>query len=197
MTNKPRCKAHNRDGKACNNYPLQGSTVCRMHGGKSPQALRGARRRITEQRVQYLAENLTAERREPVSAQWVYDELLETARLTIAWRDILAEQVQQLQSLSRPTLTGLEQLDVTVKLFERAMERCSRAFEQLARLDIDKRLNVLSEETARRVVDILERVRDSADLTPEQRELYNETVRKELMQWGEEERNAAAESPYA
>ena len=77
------------------------------------------------------------------------------------------------------------------------MERCSRAFEQLARLDIDKRLNALSEETARRVVDILERARDSADLTPEQCELYNEAVRKELMQWGEEERNAAAESPYA
>ena len=45
------CAAHkraSRGGGPCTQYPLTGQEVCRMHGGKSPQALAGATARREE-----------------------------------------------------------------------------------------------------------------------------------------------------
>ena len=36
--NKPRCGAKTRDGTPCQQYPLQGKTRCKLHGGKSTGA---------------------------------------------------------------------------------------------------------------------------------------------------------------
>lgn len=42
-----RCKAHSsRTGKPCSNYPIDGATVCRMHGGAAPQVKRKALERL-------------------------------------------------------------------------------------------------------------------------------------------------------
>lgn len=43
-----RCKAHNRQGLPCRRWPLKGQKVCNLHGGKSPQALSAADRRLVE-----------------------------------------------------------------------------------------------------------------------------------------------------
>lgn len=37
-----RCKAHKTNGSPCNNSPIRGSTVCRVHGGSAPQVKRAA-----------------------------------------------------------------------------------------------------------------------------------------------------------
>lgn len=40
------CTGHRRDGKPCGAWPMGGQTVCRMHGGASPQARNAARQRL-------------------------------------------------------------------------------------------------------------------------------------------------------
>lgn len=43
-----RCKGHNRAGKPCGRNKLAGQNVCDLHGGKAPQALAAAERRLQE-----------------------------------------------------------------------------------------------------------------------------------------------------
>jgi hypothetical protein len=46
MSETPRCTAHNRQGAQCGNPPIQGGTVCRMHGGAAPQVKASAQARL-------------------------------------------------------------------------------------------------------------------------------------------------------
>ncbi|WP_370297500.1 HGGxSTG domain-containing protein [Cellulomonas sp. HD19AZ1] len=46
-----RCTAHTRRGAHCGQPRMAGQRVCRLHGGKSPQALAGAERRQGEERA--------------------------------------------------------------------------------------------------------------------------------------------------
>ena len=41
-----RCTATNRAGQPCGKYSMRGGTVCRAHGGASPQALAKAERMV-------------------------------------------------------------------------------------------------------------------------------------------------------
>lgn len=42
------CKAVKKDGQPCKRPPIQGATVCRAHGGASPQVKRKAQERLLE-----------------------------------------------------------------------------------------------------------------------------------------------------
>lgn len=57
---KPTCTSHNRAGKPCQNGPLPGQKVCRMHGGRSPQAQAAAERRQGEARARRALESFGA-----------------------------------------------------------------------------------------------------------------------------------------
>lgn len=43
---RPRCTAHNRQGRQCGKPPIPGGTVCRMHGGAAPQVKEAAMARL-------------------------------------------------------------------------------------------------------------------------------------------------------
>lgn len=45
-TDPARCGRKTRYGLACASYAMHGQTVCRMHGGSSPQAKRSAEERM-------------------------------------------------------------------------------------------------------------------------------------------------------
>jgi hypothetical protein len=42
------CTARTRSGRGCRNAPIDGATVCRMHGGAAPQVKRAAQIRLLE-----------------------------------------------------------------------------------------------------------------------------------------------------
>lgn len=46
LLNPMYCKATNRAGKPCRAQAISGATVCRLHGGSTPQVREAARRRI-------------------------------------------------------------------------------------------------------------------------------------------------------
>ena len=43
-----KCEAKCKDGSDCGNYAIEGSNVCRMHGGAAPQVKRKAKERLAE-----------------------------------------------------------------------------------------------------------------------------------------------------
>ena len=51
MSNPVHCNATTRSGRPCGNHPVRGATVCRMHGGRAPQVVAAANRRIALQAI--------------------------------------------------------------------------------------------------------------------------------------------------
>ncbi len=58
--NHPKCKAHNRKGAPCMGQVMAGQLVCRMHGGKEPNAIRAAKQRVAYQGATSVASRIVA-----------------------------------------------------------------------------------------------------------------------------------------
>lgn len=89
---KPTCTGHSRAGTACKNGPLPGQAVCRMHGGRSPQAQAAGRRRRQEQAAEVAVRTLGL----PVDVSPT-DALLEEVRWTAGHVQWLRARVQELE----------------------------------------------------------------------------------------------------
>jgi hypothetical protein len=55
-----KCNGTNRQGNPCENWPVRGATVCRMHGGKAPQVVRAAGARAARLAAHAAAERMVA-----------------------------------------------------------------------------------------------------------------------------------------
>lgn len=53
-----RCRAHNRHGEQCHRAPIIGGNVCATHGGRSPNAKKGAANRMAEAKARAILETL-------------------------------------------------------------------------------------------------------------------------------------------
>lgn len=111
---------------------------CRTHGGNTKNHKTAALRKQAERTLADL------------NAPPVDNPLTELARITgqvVAWKDGLADKVNDLTSL-RYSTDGGEQLRAEVALFERALDRCEKFLTAMARLNIDERLTRISEQQA-------------------------------------------------
>lgn len=141
-----KCGAKNRAGGPCQRpagwgTPTRGIGRCKLHGGRSPGAMKAA----AEQQVQQQAKAELAR----LDVQPVADPLRELAALAgqiVAWKDVMAGKVNELTTLRYDGGKGSgEQLRSEVALFERAMDRCQSALTAMARLNIDERLARITE----------------------------------------------------
>lgn len=160
-----RCTATNRKGEQCRKAPIPGATVCTAHGGRSPQVIAAARRRLALVEAEREVAQLAAATG-PLTLSDVYRELLHTGALAIAWRDTLAATVHRMAEYGTGEDGNLIRADVA--LYERALDRTARVLELVARLDLDSRLVALTVRQGEQLADVLRGALGAADVTPAQ-----------------------------
>lgn len=131
---------------------------CKLHGGCAPSSRIAA---VEAQARQVLARLDVPPVDDPLS------ELARIAGQVVAWKDMLADQVNGLSSL-RYSTEGGEQLRAEVALWERAMDRCEKFLGTMAKLNIDERLARVTEQQAALVADAVGAVLGEMGLTPDQ-----------------------------
>jgi len=158
------CKGHNRAGGPCRLSPRRGMVVCRLHGGESPQALEGARRREVEERAREVLRRKWADGLEPT----VTDPLGELARIAgevVAFKDYLRDQVTELDGVltywtDREYPAGddvtrteqTEQLRAVVTAYERSLDRAAKVLASIVKLDLAGRMLELRTAQAEQIV---------------------------------------------
>ncbi|MEU8968157.1 hypothetical protein AB0D11_02580 [Streptomyces monashensis] len=142
---KPRCWGHSKKtGLQCGRPARPGQHVCRFHGGNAPQTIKAAERRVAEAELvtevhKQLARLDVAPVDNPLTA------LAELAGQVVAFKDALADRVNQLSEIRYQAGTG-EQVRAELVLFERALDRCNSVLSNMGRLNIDERLARVSEQ---------------------------------------------------
>lgn len=141
---QPQCTATKRNKERCGNKPVRGAKVCRMHGGAAPQVKAKAAERVAQQEFdEEMSRTLARLKVAPVDNPLTV--LAELAGQAVAFKDALAERVNDLQSIRYEDMRGSEQLRSEVALWERALDRCERFCTSMARLKIDDRLAKVEE----------------------------------------------------
>jgi hypothetical protein len=159
------CGAHARStGLPCTRPVARGATRCRFHGGAAPQTKARVRQRVVEQDARRALARLdVAPVSDPLTA------LAALAGQAIAFKDQLAERVNELQAIRFTDDKGAEQLRSEVTLWERALDRCERFCTAMARLGIDERLARVEEAEAELVIAAIEVALDAAGVEPSRR----------------------------
>ncbi|MFJ6540505.1 hypothetical protein ACIQMP_07655 [Streptomyces sp. NPDC091385] len=170
-TDKRRCTAHKKaaggeKGPRCKAWALKGQTVCRVHGGSAPQNLAAAERRVAEERLEEETRRALAVLDVPPVDNPLTALALLAGQVT-AWKDALAERVNELNRIRFTDEKGAEQLRSEVALYERAMDRCVNVLGTIGRLRIDERLAAISEQQAAKVIGAIEAALAHAGITGE------------------------------
>lgn len=165
---KSYCDAKKRQGEGTCTRPAGWGTDhvgvghCKLHGGSTPRQASGAHAQAVENEARKTLGRLNVV---PVS-----DPLTELSKLAgqvLAWKDLIGEQVSTLTSVGYEGMTG-EQVRGAVQVFERAMDRCASVLTAMAKLNIDDRLAVVSEQQASMVADALAAVMGEMGLSHDQ-----------------------------
>lgn len=173
------CKATARSGRQCSNPPIQGGTVCRMHGGGSPAVKAAAARRLEVAAVEAdVRAVIASEGLEGVTNPLEALALLATESL--AMKSALAARVNALQDISTTSKLGVESLKVEVGLYERALERTAKFLDLLAKSGFEERRLRLDERVAEQFVTVMKNVLNRLNLTPEQTVLVGTVIPEEL-----------------
>ncbi|MEV0090457.1 HGGxSTG domain-containing protein [Streptomyces sp. NPDC050738] len=164
-TPERRCTAKaKRSGNPCQHWALQGQTVCRSHGGKAQQNLKAGKKRVTEAKIEDETRRALA-RLDVGPVDNPLTALSEIAGQVIAWKDALAERVNELTRIRFTDDKGAEQLRAEVALYERAMDRCVNVLGTIGRLKIDERLAAINEQQAGVVIGAIEAALAYAGIT--------------------------------
>jgi hypothetical protein len=155
--------------RPCGNWPIQGATVCRSHGGGAPQVQEAAARQHAQQEIDNQVQGTLARLLDRGAV--IENPLAELSRLAteaVLWKQIMAEQVAALRTYRFTDDRGGEQLHSAVALFERAMDRCNTILVGIAKLNIDERLAAINELQAQRVMAALDAGLQFASVPAEQ-----------------------------
>lgn len=177
MTTKALCAATSKQThQRCQRYPADGFTVCKWHGGGLPQVKRRAAERLAEQN---LKKQHAGMRIKPIENP--LSELQKLAGEVVAWKQLLAEQVQNLQTMRYEGQGNVgEQLRAEVALFERSMDRCTTTLSAIAKLNIDERLVRIKEREADLFEQVMQRVFAKMGLTDDEQTSARQIVAGEI-----------------
>jgi hypothetical protein len=145
-----------------------------MHGSATKRAKAAGERKVVDEQIRaQLACLDVAPIADPLS------ELAKIAGQVVAWKDMLADKVNDLNSL-RYSTEGGEQLRAEVALWERAMDRCEKFLTAMARLNIDERLARISERQADIIIKAVTATLAERGLSPEEQAEARRDVARRL-----------------
>jgi hypothetical protein len=129
-----RCGARTRDGGSCTQWPVKGTTRCKMHGGLAPRVQ--AKVRAMELTARINGE-LQALGWEPVTDP--IPRYAELAGETLAFKDLARERINELESWEHEGSN--EQVDVldihaAVKVYQWALEQSERILGRMSSLGL-------------------------------------------------------------
>lgn len=151
------CRATNRRGKQCENWPTPGATVCRNHGGAAPQVKEKAAQRVAMAKAQTVVGRLKI-----TPTDDAVSELQRIAGETVALKDYLRKQVQALTQIRYRAET--EQTRAELVCYMASLRDCERILTSLARLGLEERNVRIKESQATMVRTAVERALRAAGL---------------------------------
>jgi len=133
-----RCGARTRDGGSCTQWPVKGTTRCKMHGGLAPRVQ--AKVRTARLRARINGE-LQALGWEPVTDP--IPRYADLAGETLAFKDLARERINELESWEHEG--GNEQFDVldihaAVKVYQWALEQSERILGRMSSMGLTSEL---------------------------------------------------------
>lgn len=118
--------------RPCMRWPTGGQTKCHMHGAASPQAKRGAAKRLTVQAIAADAQALLASE----GIDGVDDPIAEIGRLAVealALKRAAGSRANALDDIVNSDSRGIVQLQPQVEMYERALDRSMKFLEIVTR----------------------------------------------------------------
>jgi hypothetical protein len=189
-TAREKCTATaKRSGNRCTHWPMHGSTVCAQHGGKAPQVMAAAERRMVEAEASAIVRRLLADPDAPP----VFDPAWELAR--VAGRmgnavDVLGERVNELDAAGRLEYSDanlVRRLHVLVEAWKELMVEYRKTLTDMTRLGIEARTagrleDRVQELHGQALARVISRILDGLELSPSQRALVPTVVPGVLME---------------
>lgn len=184
----PRCTAHTRTGNPCGRTPAAGVTVCASHGGKAPQIIAAANRRLTEAAARADAARLGA-RTDIHPADALLDLVHYQAGIVTYWRTrVEALDHDALTWGKTRTKTGGDDHGTTEEakpniayaLLRDAQHDLATYATAALKAGVEERRVRLAEQQGALVATVIRRILDRLNLTPDQQTLVSTVVPAEL-----------------
>lgn len=166
LTGPRPCKARNRQGNPCGNYAAIGQLVCHMHGARSPQALRAAKRRLAHLETVEEVERLGGHRIE-VSPDEALTALIAEAAGNVAMLRALLSHLRQgtgrygSEALISPDHLGDLAVHPLVDLYNAERDRLARYSKLAGDAGIAERRQAVHEEQATFIAGVLRATLDA------------------------------------
>ncbi len=177
--------------KRCQQFVVPFSTRCRLHGGKSPQAVSAADRRRAEATAKATLEDLgtTGPVKDPVGA--LEDLAGQAMDLTNALRD----QVASLKEVGFKSEQGFEQTKAELTAYLSAMSRAESVLKSIISLGLDERRVQVQEAQVRVAFGAIQRGVRKAGLTSEVQALVLRCIVESLRNVSTDEAVASLPDP--
>lgn len=193
---RQQCKANARStGERCTKTAIEGGTVCRYHGGASPQARKAAAERVATEKAAAAA-RLFALPKDINPA----DALIDLVKWTAGEVDYWRAEVQRIAEHEPTKLTaGVTRVEkgtrdraavdmrtietvphIAYRMLTDAQERLAKFATAALRAGVDERRVKLAEDQGMLVAQVIRAVLDQLDLSPEQAAKVPEVVPAQL-----------------
>lgn len=176
-TGRQRCGRKTRSGAPCQAWPVEGSDVCRMHGGGAPQVKAAAARRLELA----AAERAAATYGLPLNVAPL-DALLGELHRTaghVAWLGTLVAELEQGQLTQFNVQTGGSSPSVWVNLYQHERAHLAKVARDCLSAGVEERQVRIAEEQGRLVAHVIRRIIAALGLNPAAPEV-REVVYREL-----------------
>jgi hypothetical protein len=179
-----RCNGTNRAGEPCKLPPIRGGTVCRMHGGASPQARAAAAKRVAEAEAAKEMNRAMVTLGHPVDVdpakalldeiavtyghvQWLRGKVQELGAGELVWGVTQTDQGSGPQGPVDVT-TEKSAPNVWYQLYMTEREHLVKVSAAALRAGIEERRIKIAEDQGNMVAAVLQRILAALNLSPEQ-----------------------------